>query len=68
MVVRHCETINMNVNVLKDIMVGVVIFVAVQQLIDTLITGTDTGSVLIQALLLLVIGIAVIIGVFKAIS
>ncbi len=57
----------MNISVLKNILVGVVIFVAVEQVIATLITGTDTGSVLIRSLLLLVIGIAIIIGVFATI-
>ncbi len=57
----------MNISVLKNILVGVVIFVAVEQVITTLITGTDTGSVLIRSLLLLVIGIAIIIGVFSTI-
>lgn len=68
MVVCHRGKRHMNIGALKSIMIGVVVFVVVQQLIVTLITGTDTGSVLLQSILLLVIGVAIIIGVFKTIS
>ena len=58
----------MNVKSLVGIAIGLVVFVVADNLIDQLITGTDTGSVLIQSILLLVIGVAIVIGVLKALA
>ena len=49
------------VNALKNIAIGMVIFIVADQLIDALVTGEDTGSVLIQTLVPLGIGIGVAI-------
>jgi len=57
-----------NVKSLVGIAIGLVVFVVADNLIDQLITGTDTGSVLIQSILLLVIGVAIVIGVLKALA
>ena len=58
----------MNVKSLVGIAIGLVVFVVADNLIDQLITGTDTGSVLIQSILLLVIGVSIVIGVLKALA
>jgi len=57
-----------NVKSLVGIAIGLVVFVVADELIENLITGTDTGSVLIQSVLLLVVGVAIIIGVLKALA
>ena len=58
----------MDVKSLVGIAIGLVVFVVADELISNLITGTDTGSVLIQSVLLLVVGVAIIIGVLKALA
>lgn len=49
------------VKALRNIAIGLVIFIVANELIDALITGTDTGSTLIQSLVPLAIGIGVAI-------
>ena len=49
------------VNALKNIAIGLVVFIVAEKLIGTLIKGTDTGSELIQTLVPLAIGIGVAI-------
>jgi len=46
----------------------VVAFVVVDNLITSIITGTDTGSVLIQNLLRVLVAAAILIGVVKGIG
>ena len=48
--------------------VGVVSFVIVDSLITTIILGTDTGSVIIQTLLRVIVAAAIIIGVVMSIG
>lgn len=43
---------------------GLVTFIVVTQLVDALVTGTDTGSVIIQNILGLAVAIGVVIGAF----
>ena len=50
------------VNALITVAVGLVTFIVVGELVTTLVTGTDTGAVLIQNLL----GLAVAVGVVIA--
>jgi hypothetical protein len=47
---------------LAGVVFGLVAFVLTQELVGVLITGTDTGSVLLQQLLPLAIAIGVVIG------
>lgn len=49
------------VKALRNIAIGLVIFVVASELIGALITGTDSASVLIQSLVPLAIGIGVAI-------
>lgn len=46
---------------LVSVAVGLVTFIMVQQLVDALVTGTDTGSVIIQNILALAVAIGVVL-------
>ena len=46
---------------LLSVMIGLVIFIMVQQLVSTLITGTDSGSIIIQNILSLSVAIGVVV-------
>ena len=45
---------------IEAVAVGLVVFILAQKLIATLITGTDTGSVIIQTLVALLIAFGVV--------
>ena len=47
---------------LVTIVVGVMVYISANMLITTLITGTDTGDVLMQTLLPLAIAIGVVLA------
>lgn len=47
---------------------GVIVFVAVSAIIDNVITGTDTGSVLLQSLLTLIVAAGILFGAFKLLT
>ena len=49
------------VNALKNIAIGLVVFIVADKLITTLILGSDTGSELIKTLVPLAIGIGIAI-------
>lgn len=54
---------------LKNVLMGIVAFAIVNAVLgSTVMTGTDTGTTLIKALLGLVVAFAVIIGAFKLFS
>ncbi|KKL24516.1 hypothetical protein LCGC14_2414550 [marine sediment metagenome] len=55
----------MSVRGLVVAVIGVVAFVVVDALVVNIITGTDTGSVLLQNILRVVVAAAIIIGVVK---
>ena len=59
------EQNNMSVRGLGTVVIGVVAYVVIDNLITSIITGTDTGSVLIQSLLRIIVASAIIIGVVK---
>ena len=44
---------------------GGVVFIVMDSFITNVITGTDTGSVIIQTVLLLVLAAVIIVGVVK---
>jgi hypothetical protein len=46
---------------LTAVVVGLVLFIVVKQLVATLVTGTDTGSQLIQNILALAVAIGVVL-------
>lgn len=46
---------------LISVAVGLVTFIMVQQLVEALVTGTDTGSVIIQNILALAVAIGVVL-------
>jgi len=47
---------------LISVAIGLVVFIMVSDLVDMLVTGTDTGSVLIQNLLALAVAIGVVVA------
>ena len=49
----------------KGFLVAIVVFIAATQMIDALVTGTDSASVLIQTLGPLLLGIGAIFVVLK---
>ena len=58
----------MSVRSLVVVVIGVVAFVVIDQLIQAVITGTDTGSVLIQNLLRVLVAAAILIGVVRGVG
>ncbi len=48
--------------------IGVVAFVVIDNLLTSIITGTDTGSVLLQNLLRILVAASILIGVVKGIG
>ena len=47
---------------LLDVAIGLVVFILAKQLVTSLVTGTDSGSVIIQNVLALAIAIGVVIA------
>ncbi len=58
----------MSVRGLVTVVIGVVAFVVIDSLITNIITGTDTGSVILQNLLRVIVAAAILIGVVKSIG
>lgn len=58
----------MSVRGLVTVVVGIVAFVVIDSLITNIITGTDTGSVIIQNLLRVIVAAAILIGVVMSIG
>ena len=58
----------MSVRGLVTVVIGVVAFVVIDELIGSIITGTDTGSVILQNLLRVVVAAAILIGVVMSIG
>ena len=58
----------MSVRGLVTVVIGVVAFVVIDNLITSIITGTDTGSVIIQNLLRVIVAAAILIGVVMSIG
>ena len=48
--------------------VGVVAFVVIDSLLTNIITGTDTGSVILQNLLRVIVAASILIGVVMSIG
>lgn len=58
----------MSVRGLVTVVIGVVAFVVIDSLITNIITGTDTGSVILQNLLRVIVAASILIGVVMAIG
>lgn len=58
----------MSVRGLITVVIGVIAFVVIDSLITSIITGTDTGSVIIQNLLRVIVAAAILIGVVMSIG
>ena len=58
----------MSVRGLVTVVIGVVAFVVIDTLISKVITGTDTGSVIIQNLLRVIVAASILIGVVMSIG
>ena len=58
----------MSVRGLVTVVIGVVAFVVIDSLISNIITGTDTGSVIIQNLLRVIVAASILIGVVMSIG
>ena len=58
----------MSVRGLVTVVIGVVAFVVIDELITSVITGTDTGSVIIQNLLRVIVAAAILIGVVMSVG
>jgi len=55
----------MNGKSLGVLITGGVVFIVMDAFISNVITGTDTGSVILQTVLLLVLAAVIIVGVVK---
>ena len=58
----------MSVRGLVTVVIGVVAFVVIDSLVANIITGTDTGSVIIQNLLRVIVAASILIGVVMSIG
>jgi len=58
----------MSVRGLVTVVIGVVAFVVIDSLISNIITGTDTGSVILQNLLRVIVAASILIGVVMSIG
>lgn len=58
----------MSVRGLVTVVIGVVAFVVIDSLITNIITGTDTGSVILQNLLRVIVAASILIGVVMSIG
>ena len=50
---------------LGAVIIGLITFIVVQQLVAALVTGTDTGSTIIQNILALAVAVGVVYGAFN---
>jgi len=58
----------LSVRGLVTVVIGVVAFVVIDSLITNIITGTDTGSVILQNLLRVIVAASILIGVVMSIG
>ena len=58
----------MSVRGLVTVVIGVVAFVVIDSLIINIITGTDTGSVILQNLLRVIVAASILVGVVMSIG
>ncbi len=58
----------MSVRGLVTVVIGVIAFVIIDVLITSVIRGTDTGSVILQTLLRLIVAASILIGVVMSVG
>ncbi len=58
----------MSVRGLVTIVIGVIAFVIIDVLITSVIRGTDTGSVILQTLLRIIVAASILIGVVMSLG
>ena len=58
----------MSVRGLVTVVIGVIAFVIIDQLITSVIDGTDTGSVIIRSLLRIIVAAAILISVVMSLG
>lgn len=58
----------MSIRGLVTVVIGVIAFVVIDSLISNLITGTDTGSIILQNLLRVIVAAAILIGVVMSLG
>ena len=58
----------MSVRGLITVVIGVIAFVIVDELLKAVITGTDTGSVILRSLLRIIIAAGIMIGVVMSLG
>jgi len=58
----------MSIRGLITVVIGVVAFFIIDSMISSIITGTDTGSVILQNLLRVIVAAAILIGVVMSIG
>jgi len=58
----------MSIRGLITVVIGVVAFVIIDSMISTIITGTDTGSVILQNLLRVIVAASILIGVVMSLG
>jgi len=58
----------MSVRGLITVVIGVIAFVIIDELLTTVIDGTDTGSVILRSLLRIVVAASILIGVVMSLG
>ena len=58
----------MSVRGLVTVVIGVIAFVIIDELLTAVITGTDTGSVIIRGLLRIIVAASILIGVVMSLG
>jgi len=58
----------MSVRGLVTVVIGVIAFVVIENLVSNVITGTDTGSTILQNLLLIIVAAMIMIGAVMSIG
>lgn len=58
----------MSVRGLITVVIGVIAFVIIDELLKAVITGTDTGSVILRSLLRIIIAASIMIGVVMSLG
>ena len=58
----------MSVRGLVTVVIGVIAFVIIDELLRSVITGTDTGSEILRGLLRIIVAAAILIGVVMSLG
>ena len=58
----------MSVRGLITVVIGVIAFVIIDELLNSVITGTDTGSEILDSLLRIIVAAAIMIGVVMSLG